>query len=65
MSGVVGNAISLVAVIIAMMALSWQITLASLVLLPVFLAFVLVLALAVVLVIRPESPLGTPTRGGE
>lgn len=26
---------------------------------------VLVLALAVVLVIRPESPLGTPTRGGE
>ncbi len=37
LSGVVGNAISLVAVIIAMMALSWQITLASLVLLPVFL----------------------------
>ena len=37
MSGVVGNAISLVAVVIAMMALSWQITLASLVLLPLFL----------------------------
>ena len=37
LSGVVGNAISLVAVIIAMMALSWQITLASLVLLPLFL----------------------------
>jgi ATP-binding cassette subfamily B protein len=37
LSGVVGNAISLVAVVIAMMALSWQITLASLVLLPVFL----------------------------
>ena len=37
LSGVVGNAISLIAVIIAMMALSWQITLASLVLLPLFL----------------------------
>jgi len=37
LSGVVGNAISLVAVVIAMMALSWQITLASLVLLPIFL----------------------------
>jgi ATP-binding cassette subfamily B protein len=37
MSGVVGNAISLVVVVIAMLALSWQITLASLVLLPVFL----------------------------
>lgn len=37
LSGVVGNAISLVAVVIAMMALSWQITLASLLLLPVFL----------------------------
>jgi ATP-binding cassette subfamily B protein len=37
LSGVVGNAISLVAVVIAMMWLSWQITLASLVLLPVFL----------------------------
>jgi ATP-binding cassette subfamily B protein len=37
LSGVVGNAISLVAVVVAMMLLSWQITLASLVLLPVFL----------------------------
>jgi len=37
LSGVVGNAISLVAVVIAMMALSWQITVASLVLLPLFL----------------------------
>ena len=37
LSGVVGNAISLVAVVVAMMWLSWQITLASLVLLPVFL----------------------------
>ncbi len=37
LSGVVGNAISLVAVVVAMMILSWQITLASLVLLPVFL----------------------------
>ena len=37
LSGVVGNAISLVVVVIAMMALSWQITLASLVLLPLFL----------------------------
>ena len=37
LSGVVGNAISLVAVVIAMMFLSWQITVASLVLLPVFL----------------------------
>jgi len=37
LSGVVGNAISLVAVVVAMMFLSWQITLASLVLLPVFL----------------------------
>lgn len=37
LSGVVGNAISLVAVVIAMMALSWQITVASLLLLPVFL----------------------------
>ncbi|MFN8156619.1 MAG: ABC transporter ATP-binding protein [Candidatus Nanopelagicales bacterium] len=37
LSGVVGNAISLVAVVIAMLALSWQITLASLVLLPMFL----------------------------
>jgi ATP-binding cassette subfamily B protein len=37
LSGVVGNAISLVAVIVAMLALSWQITLASLVLLPLFL----------------------------
>jgi ATP-binding cassette subfamily B protein len=37
LSGVVGNAISLVAVVIAMMALSWQITLASLLLLPLFL----------------------------
>jgi ATP-binding cassette, subfamily B, bacterial len=37
LSGVVGNAISLIAVVIAMMALSWQITLASLVLLPLFL----------------------------
>jgi len=37
LSGVVGNAISLVAVVIAMMWLSWPITLASLVLLPLFL----------------------------
>jgi ATP-binding cassette subfamily B protein len=37
MSGVVGNVIGLVAVLIAMFALSWQITLMSLVLLPVFL----------------------------
>ncbi|HET7899779.1 MAG TPA: ABC transporter ATP-binding protein [Candidatus Nanopelagicales bacterium] len=37
LSGVVGNAISLVAVVIAMLALSWQITVASLVLLPLFL----------------------------
>ena len=37
LSGVVGNAISLVAVVVAMMFLSWQITVASLVLLPVFL----------------------------
>jgi ATP-binding cassette subfamily B protein len=37
LSGVVGNAISLIAVVVAMMVLSWQITLASLVLLPVFL----------------------------
>lgn len=37
MSGVVGNAISLVVVLIAMFALSWQITLLSLVLLPLFL----------------------------
>jgi ATP-binding cassette subfamily B protein len=37
MSGVVGNVIGLVAVIIAMLALSWQITLMSLVLLPIFL----------------------------
>jgi len=37
LSGVVGNAISLVAVVVAMMVLSWQITVASLVLLPVFL----------------------------
>ncbi|MFN8169917.1 MAG: ABC transporter ATP-binding protein [Candidatus Nanopelagicales bacterium] len=37
LSGVVGNAISLVAVVIAMLALSWQITVASLLLLPVFL----------------------------
>jgi ATP-binding cassette subfamily B protein len=37
LSGVVGNAISLVAVVIAMLALSWQITLASLLLLPIFL----------------------------
>jgi len=37
MSGVVSNLISLVVVVIAMMALSWQITLACLVLLPVFL----------------------------
>lgn len=36
MSGVLGNAISVVTVLIAMMALSWQITLASLVLLPIF-----------------------------
>ncbi len=37
LSGVVGNAISLVAVVVAMMWLSWQITVASLLLLPVFL----------------------------
>jgi ATP-binding cassette, subfamily B, bacterial len=37
MSGVVSNLISLVVVVIAMLALSWQITLACLVLLPVFL----------------------------
>jgi len=37
LSGVVGNAISLVAVVIAMLALSWPITVAALVLLPVFL----------------------------
>jgi ATP-binding cassette subfamily B protein len=37
LSGVVGNAISLVAVVIAMLALSWPITVASLVLLPLFL----------------------------
>lgn len=36
MSGVLGNAISVITVLIAMMALSWQITLASLVLLPIF-----------------------------
>ena len=37
MSGVVSNLISLVVVVIAMLALSWQITVACLVLLPVFL----------------------------
>ncbi len=37
MSGVLGNIISLVVVIIAMVALSWQITVAALVLLPIFL----------------------------
>jgi len=37
MSGVVSNLISLVVVVIAMMALSWQITMACLILLPVFL----------------------------
>ncbi|MBI1376029.1 MAG: ATP-binding cassette domain-containing protein [Frankiales bacterium] len=37
LSGVVGNAISLVAVVIAMLALSWQITVAALLLLPLFL----------------------------
>ncbi len=37
LSGVVGNAISLVAVVIAMLFLSWPITVASLVLLPLFL----------------------------
>jgi ATP-binding cassette subfamily B protein len=37
MSGVVGNVIGLVAVLVAMLALSWQITLMSLVLLPIFL----------------------------
>ncbi len=37
LSGVVGNVISLVAVVIAMLALSWQITLGALVLLPLFL----------------------------
>jgi ATP-binding cassette subfamily B protein len=37
LSGVVGNAISLVAVVIAMLALSWPITVASLVMLPLFL----------------------------
>ncbi len=37
MSGVVGNAISLVVVLIAMFVLSWQITLLSLILLPLFL----------------------------
>jgi ATP-binding cassette subfamily B protein len=37
LSGVVGNAISLVAVVIAMLALSWPITVASLLLLPLFL----------------------------
>lgn len=36
MSGVLGNAISLVVVLIAMLFLSWQITVASLVLLPLF-----------------------------
>ncbi|MCA0332138.1 MAG: ABC transporter ATP-binding protein/permease [Actinobacteria bacterium] len=37
LSGVVGNLISLVAVVVAMLALSWQITVLSLVLLPLFL----------------------------
>ncbi len=37
LSGVVGNVIGLVAVIVAMLTLSWQITLLSLVLLPIFL----------------------------
>ena len=37
LSGVVGNAISLVAVVIAMLILSWPITVASLLLLPMFL----------------------------
>ena len=37
LSGVVGNAISLVVVLIAMFVLSWQITLLSLILLPLFL----------------------------
>jgi len=37
LSGVVGNAISLVAVVIAMLALSWPITVASLLMLPLFL----------------------------
>ena len=37
LSGVVGNLISLVAVVIAMLALSWQITVLSIVLLPLFL----------------------------
>lgn len=37
LSGVVGNAISLVAVVVAMLALSWQITLGALLLLPLFL----------------------------
>ncbi len=36
MSGVLGNVISLVTVLIAMLFLSWQITVASLVLLPIF-----------------------------
>jgi ATP-binding cassette subfamily B protein len=37
LSGVVGNSISLLAVVIAMLALSWQITLGALLLLPLFL----------------------------
>ncbi|MFC6238446.1 ABC transporter ATP-binding protein [Longivirga aurantiaca] len=37
LSGVVGNMISLVAVVVAMLFLSWQITVASLILLPIFL----------------------------
>ena len=36
MSGVLGNVISLVTVLIAMLVLSWQITVAALVLLPIF-----------------------------
>ncbi len=37
LSGVVGNVVGVVAVVIAMLALSWQITVASLLLVPVFL----------------------------